>query len=142
VFVNAFLHRQPLRLGTIRSVTNQQQLGRNFLAHTVKDFDHIQDAFHWPEVGKVHQQPLVVGDILATLFQPFRFAQILVAVHEVRDDFDMVLDVENFKGAGAQILRDCRHAVALLDGKTRNRKIRTVEPDQSDVGPVQGGYER
>jgi len=142
VLVNAFLHCQPLRLGTIGPIANQQQLGRDFLAHTVEDFDHIEDAFHGPEVGKVHQQALVVGYILAALFQPFRFAQILVAVHEVRDDFDMVLDIENIERAVAQILRDGGHAVALLDGKTRNRKIRAVEPDQSDVGAVQSGDKR
>jgi len=142
VLVNAFLHRQPLRLGTIGPVANQQQLGRDFLAYTVKDFDHVQDALHWPEVRKVHQQPLVVRNILAALFEPFRFAQVLVAVHKVRDDLDVVLDVENIKGAGAQILRDGRHAVALLDGKTCNGKIRAIEPDQRDVGAVQGGYKR
>jgi len=87
----------------------------------------------------VHQQALVVPDILAALFQPFRFAQVVVAVDEVRDNFDVVLDVENPQGAGPQILRNGRHAVALLDGKTGNREIRTVEPDQSDVGAVQGG---
>jgi len=101
VLVNALLHRQPLRLGTIGAVANQQQLGRDFLAHTVKDFDHIQDAFHRPEVGKMHQQPLVVGHVLAPLFHPFWFAQILVAVDKVRDDLDVILDIENLKGAVA-----------------------------------------
>jgi len=142
VLVNAFLYRQPFRLRTIGPVANQQQLGRNSLAHTVEDFDYIQHTFHRPEIGKVHQQPLVVPDILAALFQPFRFAQILVAVHKVRNDFDVVLDVENPQRARAQILRDGRHAVALLDGKTRNRKIRAVEPNQSDVGAVQGRDKR
>jgi len=142
VLVNTFLHRQPFCLRTVGPVANQQQLGRNFLAHAVKDFDYIEDAFHRPEVGKVHQQPLVVPDILAALFQPFRLAQILVAVDEVRDDFDVVLDVKNLKRAIAQILRDGRHPVALLDGKTRNRKIGAVEPDQRDVGAVQRGDKR
>jgi len=142
VLVNTFLHRQPFRLGAIGPVANQQQFGRNLLANAVKDFDHVQDAFHRAEVGKVHQQPLVIRDILAALFHPFRFAQIVVAVHEIRNDFDVVLDVEYFERAVAQILRDRRYAVALLDGKTRNRKIRAVEPDQSDVGAVQGGDKR
>jgi len=102
--MNALLDGQPFCLGPIGPVANQQQLGRNFLADTIKDFDHIQDAFHRPEVGKVHQQPLVVGNILAAFFHPFRFTQILVAVHEVRNDFDVVLDVKNLKSAGTQIL--------------------------------------
>jgi len=142
VLVNAFLHRQPLRLRTIGPVANQQQLGGDFLAHAVKDLDYIQHAFHRAEVRKVHQQALVFGNILAALFQPFRFAQILVAVHKVGDDLDVVLDVENSQGAGAQILRDGGHAVALLDGETRDRKIGAVEADESDVGAVQGGDKR
>jgi len=142
VLVNAFLHRQPFCLGTIGAVANQQQFGWNFFADAVKDLNHIQDALHRAEVRKVHQQPLVVGDILTPLFQPFRFAQILIAVHKVRDDLDVVLDVEHLKRAVAQILRDRGHAVALLDGKARNRKIRAVEADQRDVGPVQGGDKR
>jgi len=142
VLVNAFLYRQPFRLGTIGTVTNQEQLGWNFLAHAVKNLDYVEHTLHRPEVGKVHQQPLVVADIFTALFHPFRLAQILVAVYEVWDDLDVVLDVKNVKGAVAQILRNCCHAVTLLDGKTRNRKIRSVEPDQSDVGAVQGGHKR
>jgi len=142
VLVNAFLHRQPLRLGTIGPVANQQQLGRNLLAHTVKDFDHIEDALHRAEVGKMHQQPLVIRDVLATLFHPLRFAQVVVAVHEVRDDFNVVLDVENIKRAITQILRDRRHAIALLNRKTRNRKIRAVEADERNVSAVQGSDKR
>jgi len=142
VLVKAFLHRQPFRLRAIGPIANHQQLGRDFLAHTVEDFDHIQNALHRTEVGKVHQQPLVVRHILTALFQPFRLAQILVAVHKVRDDLNVILDVENVKRAVAQVLRDRCHAVALLDGKARNWKIRAVESDQSDVGPVQGGDKR
>jgi len=142
VLVDSFLYSQPFRLRTIGSVANQQQLGRKFLSHAVKNLDYVEHALHRPEVGKVHQQPLVVPDILDALFHPFRFAQILVAVDEVRDDLDVVLDVENVQRAVAQILRNGRHAVALLDGKARNRKIRAVEADQRDVGPVQGGDKR
>jgi len=95
VLVNSFLHRQPLRLRTIGTVANQEQLGGDLLAHTVEDFDHIEDALHRAEVGKVHQQALVVGYVLAAFLQPLRLAQILVAVHEVGDHFDVILDVEN-----------------------------------------------
>jgi len=101
VLVNAFLHRQPLRLGTIGAVANQQELGRDLLVHAVENLDHIQNAFHRPEVGKMHQQALVVGDILAAFFQPLRLAQVFVAVHEVRDDLDVFLDVENANGTVA-----------------------------------------
>jgi len=142
VLVNAFLHREPFRLRTIGAVANQQELGRNLLAHAVEDFDHIEDALHRTEVGKVHEQPLLVGDILAALFQPLRFPHVVIAVDEVGDDFDVVLDVEDVKRAVAQILRNRGYAVALLDGEARNRKVGAVEPDQRDVGAVQGGDKR
>src|SRR4029077_1794688 len=96
------------------------------------------NALHGTEVGEVHQQGLVVGDVIAALFQSFRFAHVLVAIHEVRNHLDVLLDVENANGTVAQILRDCSHAIALFDGKARNRKIGAVEPDQSDVGAVEG----
>jgi len=142
MLVNALLHRQPFRLGTIGPVANQQQLGGNLFPHTVENFDHVQDTFHGAEVGKVHQQPFVIGDILNPFLHPLRFAQVVVAVHEIRDHFDVVLDVENIQSAVAQILRDGGDAVALLDGKTRNRKIRAVKPDQRDIGAVQGRDKR
>jgi len=90
----------------------------------------------------VHQQPLFVGDILNAFLQPFWSALVVVAVHEIGDDFDVILDVEYVECAVAQILRDRGYAVALLNGKARNRKIGAVEPDQRDVGAVQGGDKR
>jgi len=54
VLVNALLDGQPFGLRTIGSVANQQQFGGNFLPHAVKDFNHIQHAFHRAEVRKVH----------------------------------------------------------------------------------------
>jgi len=71
----------------------------------------------------MHQQPLVIGYIFKTLVHPFRFAEILVAVDEVGNDFNVLLDIENIKGAIAQILRDRGHAVALLNGKARYGKV-------------------
>jgi len=129
-------------LRTIRAIANQQQLGRNLLAHAVEDFDHVENALHRAEVREVYQKPLVVGDVFAALFHPFRLALIVVAVHEVGNDFDVVLDVEDFQRAGAQVLRDGGDAVALLDGKTGDRKIGAVQSDQRDVGAVQRGDKR
>ena len=140
--MNTFLHRQPFGLRAVGAVADQQQLGRNFLAHAVENLDHIENAFDRPEVGKVHQQAFVVRNIFDSVCQPFRFAHVFVAVHEVRDDFDVVLDVENIQRAVAQVLRDRRNAIALLDRKTRNRQIGTIEPDESDVGAMQSRNKR
>ena len=41
-----------------------------------------------------------------------------------------------------QIAADSGHAIGLLDGECRNRKIGKVRADQRDVGAVQGGDER
>jgi len=142
VLVNTFLYGQPFCLGAIGAVADQQQLGGNLLVHAVEDFDDIENAFYRTKIGKVDQQAFFVGNVLDAFFEPFRLAHILVAVHEVGNDLDVVLDVENLEGAIAQILRDRRDSVALLDGKTRDGKIGAIEADQSDVGAVQRGDER
>jgi len=55
MFLNPFLHCQPLCLRTIGPVTDQQKLGWNFLEHAVKNFDYIEHAFHRAEVGEMHE---------------------------------------------------------------------------------------
>jgi len=44
-------------------------------------------------------------------------ADILIAVDEVGDDLDVILDVKHVDGASTQVLRDCGDSIALLDGK-------------------------
>src|SRR6266536_3589274 len=108
--------RKPLSLGTVGTVADQQQLGGNLLAHPVEDFDHVEHAFHGPEVGQMNQDALVIRGVLAALSLETGLAHVLIAIYEVGNDLDVVLDVEDLDGAVAQIVRDGGDPVALLDG--------------------------
>src|SRR5882757_7847183 len=88
------------------------------------------------------QNSLIVRCVLPTMLLASSGADILIAVDEVRDDLNVILDVKHVDGAGTQVLRDCSDAIALLNGKPRDRKIRAVQADQGNVGAVQGRYKR
>src|SRR5437868_10081456 len=85
------------------------------------------------------QQLLVAIGKLRPPFRGLRIAAIDVAVDEVVDHFDGMLYFEFLYRPVFQVMRDGGDAVALLDRKTRDGKIRPVGPHQSDVSPVQGG---
>ena len=87
------------------------------------------------------EDAFVVGGILPALLRTSGGAKVLVAVHKVRDHFDVFLDVKNADGASPQILGDRGDSVALLDGKTRDRQVGAVEADQSDIRAVKCGDE-
>ena len=65
-----------------------------------------------------------------------------VAIHKVINHLDIVSDVQLAQGTFLQILRYRSYSIALLDGKARDRKIRTVKADEGDVRAVQGRNER
>ena len=142
VVVNAFLHRQPFRARAVGTVADQQQLGGNLLAHPVKDLDGVGHALHRTEIRKMHQQALAVGRVLLRELRRIFASAIHVAIHEVVNDLDVILDVELAQRALPQVLRDGGDAVALLDGEARDRQIRAVQTDQRDVGAVKRGDER
>src|SRR2546423_7729654 len=121
--MNAFLHCQPLGLRAVWTIADQQQLRWNVFANTIEDLNYTEEPLHRPEIRKMHENSLIVGCVLAAMFLPSRRTNVLVAVDEVGDDFNVILDVKDVDGAGAQVLRDGGDAVALLDGKTRDREI-------------------
>ena len=59
-------------------------------------------------------------------------------VHEVRDDLDRPAHAELARGDVAEVPRDRRDRVALLDPPAGDRQIGAVLPHQRDVGSVQG----
>src|SRR5882762_6118975 len=86
------------------------------------------------------QYSLIVRGILPTMLLASSRADILIAVDEVGDDLDVILDVKHVDGAGTQVLRDCGDAIALLNGKTREREKKAVQAQQRNVGTVQGRH--
>src|SRR5262249_20037828 len=104
----------------------------------VEDFNDVRKPLHWTEVGKMYQHPLTVGCILAShLLGDFRIAIVNVAVHRVVDHLDLVLHIEDSLSAFPQIVRNGSHTITLLDRIASDWKIRTIQSDQRDVGPVQ-----
>ena len=88
------------------------------------------------------EQLLAVGGILQALLFGIGATAVDIAIHEVVDDFNVIANVELAHGAVAQVVRNCRYAVALLDGEAGDRQIGAVETDQCDVSPMQGSDER
>ncbi len=116
-----------------------QQPRGNFLLHAVEDFDHVFQPLHRPEVRQVHQDFFVRLRIVAARLQQFRRAVVDVAVHEVGNHLDRGLHLEDFHRALLQVVGDGSNAVALLNGKARDRKVGGIGADQRDVGSVQRG---
>src|ERR1700683_4050040 len=65
-----------------------------------------------------------------------------ITVHEIRNHLNGPLDFEFLQGAVAQVIRNSGHAVALLDGKSRDGQIAAVAADQRDIGAMERGDER
>src|SRR6202040_73754 len=78
-----------------------------------------------------------VGPLGAQLFSVV--AGVEIAVDEIGDNVDGALDVEFLERLRQQVLRDGGDAVALLDGKTRNRGIAAVAAGERNVGAMVGG---
>ena len=68
-------------------------------------------------------------------------AAVEIAVDEIGDDFDGMLDVKFFDRLLEQIVRDAGDAVALLDGKFGDGKIAAVAADEGDVRAMKRGDE-
>src|SRR5258708_38061258 len=105
MIVNSFLYCEPFGLGTVRAVADQDQLRRDLLANAFEDLNYVGDPLHRAEIGKMNQDALVVRSILTPLFPISRGPNVLIAIDEVRNDLNVILDVENIEGTGAQILR-------------------------------------
>src|SRR5580692_10046308 len=90
----------------------------------------------------MYHEAFTVRGILEPALRSLGITNVDVAIHEVVDDFNMVLDVEFPQRTLAQILRDGSYAIALFDRETRDRQVRAIQPDQRDVGAVERGHKR
>src|SRR5262249_44957420 len=137
----AFVAHQPFRARTVRPVAHQQQPRGNLLLHAVENLDDVANAFHRAEIGYVNQDALVASGKFPAALGGVGVALVGIAIDEVVDHLDRITNLEFLHGTFLQVIRDGGNAVALLDGITRHRQIRTVRADDGDVGPVQRGYE-
>ena len=71
----------------------------------------------------MNQNAFAARGILAAPFGCLRIANIYVAVYEVVNHLNVVLDFEFAHGGFAQIFRDSGNAVALLNGITGNWQV-------------------
>src|SRR5215469_11553254 len=55
ILVDSFLYCQPFGFRTIRAIADQKQFGRYLFANAIEDLDHICDALHGSEVGKMNE---------------------------------------------------------------------------------------
>ena len=102
------------RGAAVGSVADQDELRGHFLANERKDLNHIREPLDGTEIRQVHQDRFAPRGPLgaqAGIVLP----QIEIAIHEIGDHFDRVLDVEIFERALFQIMGNRRHAVGLLD---------------------------
>ena len=88
----------------------------------------------------MNQDALAGRGILQARLRGLGVAQIHIAVDEVVDHLDVILDVEFLQRLLAQIFGDGRYPVTFFNGIARDREIRAVETDQRDVGAVKRGY--
>src|SRR5437868_13599149 len=109
------------------------------LAHTVEYLDHVSHAFYRPEVRKVHKDALARVGVLSAALR-IVLAVILVAVDEVVDHLDVVARLEVTDRAIAQVVGNRGNAIAVLNGKFRDRQVRSVQTNQRNVSAVQRGH--
>ncbi len=87
----------------------------------------------------MNQNALIVRCVLAPQFRcNLQISLIYVAVYRVVDHLDLVLHIEYALCALAEIVGDCRHPIALLDGIPRDRQVGPIESYKRDIGSVQG----
>src|SRR5579859_3728026 len=124
-------------LGAFGSVADEEQLAGDLLADDLEDADDILDAFDLAEVGGMHQDAFAVGgDHPAESVD--RFAVKPAGVDKIMNDADLFFNVEGAEGFIAQILRDGRDGVALVDGEGDDRGEGLVAAHEGDVRTVQG----
>jgi len=124
-----------------RTVADQDEFGGHSCSDLREDFDAIGDPFYRAKIGEVHENRFAAGRPFFALCET-GFARVQIAIDEIRDDFDGALDVEVPDGLIEEIFGDGGDAVALLDGKSGDREIRTIAADQGDVRTVKSGDER
>ena len=81
----------------------------------IKNLHHIGQALYRTKVRQVNQDALVSRGILQAPLRGLCVAQIHIAVDEVVDHLNMILDVEFLQRLLAQIFGDGRHSVAFLN---------------------------
>src|SRR5262245_5733479 len=94
----------------LRSVAYHQQMRRNLLAHLGQDPNAVERPLYRPEIGNVDQQFFSwrrVGDGSG----PVRRRTVDIAVDEVRNHPDFLLDSEHLDGVAPQVLADRGDAV-------------------------------
>ncbi len=143
ILMDALLHGQPFGHGTVRAVSDQEQLRRHLLVNPVKDFDHVCKPLYRTEVREMNQQTFSVGSIFFAQFcRAFGIPAVDIAIHRVINHLDTVLDVEHPKSPVAKVVGNGGNPVALLDRVTSDGQVRPVQPDQRNVGAVKRGDER
>ncbi len=115
--MDPLLDREPLGWRAVWPIAQEKQLSGDLFTHPVKDFDDVGHALHWPEIRHMHQDALAIRSIFGALVLQLLafFSAVDIAIHEVVDHLDMVLDLEFPHCALAQILGDGRNPVTLLD---------------------------
>src|SRR5205085_4732452 len=118
---NAFALRQPLGGSAFGPVPDHEQPRRNALAYAIKNLDHVLHALDWAEIGKMHQQTLMLAGKLCAPLLGGGVAQVKIAIHEVGNHFDGMAHVKLDHRAVAQVIGDGSYAVALLDAEAGYR---------------------
>src|SRR3989442_14054862 len=141
--MDPLLDREPLGWRAVWPIAQEKQLSGDSFANAVKDFDDVGHALHWPKIRHMHQDALSIRSILGAPVLQFLafFPAVDIAIYEVVDHLDMVLDFELPQRALAQILGDCRNPVTLLDRETGDGQIGAVLADKSNVGSVKRSNE-
>ena len=119
----------------IGTIADHDELGGHFFADQGKYLHSIENPFHGPEIGEVHEDDLAIGSPFGAQFR-IGLAKIQITIDEIGDYFDGPLDVEILQSAIKQIARNRSDAVALLNGIASDRKEAAIVAHQGDVCPM------
>ena len=82
---------------SFRTISDQQEFGRDFFAHLVEDLDDVANPFHLSEVGDMDENLLA---LTGYCFPEVVLVQLpeAVEVEKVRNDFNAATDTEVLLG--------------------------------------------
>ena len=136
MLIESKLSCHSLQSRTLRTVTDEQQLGRYLFLYDLKRLYDIFDALYFPEITGVHQY-------LFTL-RGYGFTEMLLVeaakpaeVDKIIDHFDFLLDLELLTGLLPEVIGNRGYTITLVDTEGYYRSKGPVAAYQSDICAVQ-----
>src|SRR5690348_12165432 len=102
----------------------------------MEDLDYISDSLYRTKIREMHEQLLLRFGKDRSFGADILWSLVEIAVNEIMDHLDRLLDRELLNGSFPQIIGDRCDSVAFFDRESRDRKVRGILSHQGDIGSV------